>query len=266
MQWPVVTITDWDQLERAARALTPASPLQTAYLFRGQSSASWPLSTSLARCLPTDCTVERALRIETALMRDFRSQAHLHVPASVLQMTNQPVDWWSLMQHHGAPTRLLDWTESPYVAAYFACSSDWNDDGAIWLVHGRDALGSPDSQAFKDLYCQLLPRLQQPDAPHQLLIHLPAVKSERMLAQQGAFTLGANVLCDHEAAISDACSVAHHESGEEVYRKIVIPADLKRDVLRHLKRLNVTASSLFPGIDGLGRSLAELARLAAWAD
>ncbi len=93
--------------------------LQRPGLFRGQSNADWPLATSFDRCCERESVQkdDRA-RFEKALNREFRRAYHHydgHVPSS-----NAKIEWLSLMQHYGAPTRLLDFTYSIYVAAHFA--------------------------------------------------------------------------------------------------------------------------------------------------
>ena len=89
------------------------------WAFRGEHDASWPLVSSLARRL-AQMRVPRTLwreREERAL-RVFRRKAHVYLPdRTVLEDTLRCL---AMMQHHGAPTRLLDFTKSPYVAAFFA--------------------------------------------------------------------------------------------------------------------------------------------------
>jgi FRG domain len=161
------------------------------------------------------------------------------------------------------PTRLLDWTKSPYVAAYFAVESQPDKDGALWLFHNNrlivwmKELDEPSMEdIFKDLpaffvaecdrsCCYLFERKQ---------------KIERMVTQQGGFTVSPDVLADH-ADIIERALIKNDE--KEWFRKIVIPAELKSEFLLQLHRLNVNGIALFPGIDGLGRSMKELATLQA---
>lgn len=91
------------------------------YIYRGQARAEWPLSSSLERVLGERWSMNSAQRFEDYALDQFTRKFHLYnhrdtVPTSKL-------GWLSLMQHHGVPTRLIDFTESPYVALYFALES-----------------------------------------------------------------------------------------------------------------------------------------------
>jgi hypothetical protein len=77
--------------------------------------------------------------------------------------------------------------------------------------------------------------------------------SERFLAQQGKFTMSF-------APLQDQCSLIGKFGGPFV-KKIIIPSTNKRDFLLRLRDINITAASLFPGVDGLGRSIEELISL-----
>jgi hypothetical protein len=93
--------------------------------FRGQSEFNWKLTPSVAR-------VTGGIDAEFALVKRFKQNA-------LSFLTNRPLsewDWLFLMQHYGVPTRLLDWTESPLVALYFAVSEidHLGEDGALWCL------------------------------------------------------------------------------------------------------------------------------------
>ncbi len=103
-------------------------------------------------------------------------------------------------------------------------------------------------KAFDDAY------LQQ-GAPHALSFVERLSKSERMVAQQGLFCICRNILGDHENIVTDAFEGA---SSQELYRKLIIPKDQKKVFLSKLRNMNVTANALFPGLDGLGKSVREL--------
>lgn len=260
MPWPEIKINSWDKFVSAISLLAIGTPPGAAYTFRGQPKANHSLEPSLQRKI-SKLSRANALRIEKTLLAEFQSQAHLLMQPAWLPDYRDMIAWWSLMQHHGAPTRLLDWTKSPYVAAYFAVESHPEEDGALWYFHVNrldirlKELGEPImDDALKDLNrffasesdqrcCYLFERKQ---------------KIERMVTQQGVFTVSPDVLANHADIIENAL-VKNDE--KEWFRKIIIPAELKPEFLLQLHRLNVNGIALFPGIDGLGRSLKELATL-----
>lgn len=105
--------------------------LQGPWCFRGQREAAWSLLTSLDRAARRDISSAHPDGIRTTgyyhldreteqreLLLRFQQQAHLYI--ANLPPEEDLASWFALMQHHGAPTRFLDWTESPYVGAYFA--------------------------------------------------------------------------------------------------------------------------------------------------
>ncbi|MGH9423474.1 MAG: FRG domain-containing protein, partial [Thermoanaerobaculia bacterium] len=111
---------------------------QRSWIYRGQRSAEWELVTSLERCCDREEVVASdRLRLEKELRRDFQRVYHhyaQHIPGQ-----ESLIEWTSLMQHHGAPTRLLDFSYSIYVAAYFALENS-DGDCAVWGVSAPWAL------------------------------------------------------------------------------------------------------------------------------
>jgi len=116
------------------------------WVFRGQKCKVLPLKTSLERC----CNREgiNAIDTENHLLREFKRTYHLyarHIPEQNLIVGDSTIEWISLMQHHGAPTRLLDFTYSIYVAAYFALEkadpeTHPNGSCAIWAMNAKWAM------------------------------------------------------------------------------------------------------------------------------
>ena len=262
--WPTNAIDTWDQFVVIATSLV-RSTYPTAYMFRGQSQASWDLTPSLVRLLPPGLSPSEALRVERRLLDDFRSQTHLHVPAEMLPTmvrASAPPEWWAIMQHYGAPTRLLDWTQSPYVAAYFAVERDWDVDGAVFMVHANTAQRSyhehfgADGNVAPDVFTNV-------DAPRAVLFWHPDRKSARSVAQQAFLSVSTNLVCSHEELILPACAeAAAQQPGKLFHHRWTIPAAHKPWFLRNLRAMNIAAHSLFPGLDGACRSAAEDARLA----
>jgi hypothetical protein len=150
------------------------------------------------------------------------------------------------MQHYGTPTRLLDWTSSPYVAAYFAAEQALDRDGAVLVIDANrlnDSFGKSNRALGRDGILRTM------DEPPGVMAFTPEQKTRRLVAQQGYFTVATHPDVAHDELLSAAGAVI---------RRWIIPSNLKPMVLRHLRTMNVLAQTLFPGLDGLGRSAGEL--------
>jgi len=252
-------VESWSDFATIAAKFELSGSGSWGYAFRGQPDSTWDLRPSLLRHLPKDVDAQTALSLEQITLNIFKSSAHLHIPSSVFAKTNDDLSWLCLMQHHGAPTRFLDWTGSIYVAAYFAAFGHPNADGAVWCVNEpelqkRMKSEYPDSswEIHKD---DIHKFFFVPDAAEFVAMYMCETKSDRMIAQQGFFSVSRNVLSDYEKIFERTFS----EQREGTFcAKIVIPAKHKPDFKKQLQAMNITASSLFPGIDGVGKSVAEL--------
>lgn len=261
--WPGLEIASWSAFVQHAAPVAGASFQRLGYLCRGQADVRWGLEPSLLRLFPASVTAPQAIELESSGLAEFRSQAHLHLASSHLpgSFRSPPLsEWWALMQHHHAPTRLLDWTKSPYVAAYFAVEQYPAVDGVVFIVDAPRA-----QRAFIEKWGEKRevtnPDLQNPDAPDLLLFWQPEKKSDRFVAQQGYFSLGMNILRPHDDFLTNACTVPGGTADAGPIRRWIFPAKVKTEILRHLRVMNIAAHSLFPGLDGLGRSIAEIARI-----
>lgn len=260
--WPELRIADWRHFDQLVEAFGSPDPSKPLYIFRGQADARWPLTPSLRRLLPADVGAETALGIERDALMEFQAQAHLHAPAHVLPPAGHWMGWWPLMQHHRAPTRLLDWTESPFVAAYFAAEREWGEDGAVWVARTDAVDDSWPGRGVKTGFTTSVVDFTHPDAPHTLRVWFPPRRTDRMVAQQGCFAVCRNVLGDHGRLIHSLCGPEGALDGDDNrHCRLVLPKELKPAFLRRLRTMNVTANALFPGADGLGHSVAELVRL-----
>src|SRR5438034_362191 len=108
-------------------------PPYSNWAFRGERDGSWPLYSSLSRYFQNQAVARDAWpEQEGRILRIFKRKAH--------QFLERPPEWdddfqWlALMQHHGAPTRLIDFTWSPYVAAFFALERTVSD-GVVWAMN-----------------------------------------------------------------------------------------------------------------------------------
>ncbi len=263
--WQKEYLSDWAEFTKRFGAMFSVSP-ETSYLFRGQANDKWQLIPTIARAFPKAVaeslvdTAQEALvrRLEERGRDEFRSQAHRFLKELPTQ-TFGALDWWVSMQHYRAPTRLLDWTASPAVALYFAVAEEWESDGGILyfnqtkLHRGRTEtprwegeLGGGHDVAWTQAV------VEKPT----IMAFSPKYKTDRMAAQQAWFTVSNLALVNHGAIIEE--TLTHDQSD---YGQIIVPADAKPRIMAELKRANVGAETLFPGIDGLGLSISEAMRL-----
>lgn len=162
-----------------------------------------------------------AKKSEIAIFNEF--QRHLPAHHSV-DFTNL----WQVMclaQHHGLPTRLLDWTINPLVATYFACEGESDEDAVVWAVWGIDN-------------CDDIPA--NPMDIESIYRITPLVISPRIQAQSGEFTVHPS----EEPILSFL-------KEEDHVLKLRIPQSLRFRFLAQLDFMGVTRRSLFPDLDGL---------------
>lgn len=262
-RWPEQFVRSWSHAETYLGEAGALNASGHVYLFRGQSDATWSLTPSLLRYFDPPRRAADLLKLENVAFKRFKAQAHLHLGGSIAPSDFSAEgfygEWWALMQHHHAPTRLLDWTWSPYVALYFAVERDWDRNGAVYLIH-LDVL----DRSFKVNYEGTVHNhhLDDPAAKPGIMAWMPAKHTERVIAQQGAFTFNINIADDHETPLTQAGEELQREApGQLLYRKIIVEASAKPQLLARLRSMNITAQALFPGLDGLGRGIGELARL-----
>lgn len=220
------------------------------YVFRGAPRISHGLETSLQT---------GALEAqEIHLLNSFRKYA---LRGSV--QGDSVWNWLSLAKHHGLPTRLLDWTYSPYVAMHFATYDlrRFDEDGAVWCVEHRktSALLPPQLRGLSteenvnifttEMLNRVATTLPQFDALSKddfVLFFEPPSLDERIVNQFALFSLPSSARMSLESLL---------KTREGMYRRVIIPAELKWEVRDKLDQANITERVLFPGLDGLSQWL-----------
>jgi len=234
----------WGEFVNVAEESDVGNAFQAAYAFRGQPRACWETLRPSLRRHVDGLQPDAAIKVEQLLLRRFQAQAFTHLPhgAAVDRVPTTLLGWWCLMQHYGVPTRLLDWTRSMYVAAYFAVESEPEHDGAVWVVHSRTV-----QDAMRPLLKGAVPLEDpqahwRPDAQPDLQFVGPTRETDRMTAQQTLFSLSRWVLADHGAIIGDVVSQKQGIGKPVHFCKVVIPRQSKLQLLRRLHQMTSPAA------------------------
>jgi len=239
------------------------------FVYRGQKVA-WPLSTSLERACqkPDGVLSDDAPDLEKSCIREFRRRVHHYVRD--VPRSSQRFELLALMQHHGAPTRLLDWTYSLEIATYFALAhavDDPKDDVAVWIVNDTWCKETAIQMLAKTRTPEQLALISQPiEYKHEprlarILLDDPVVPfvfpinpfrlNPRLTLQKGVFLCTGDVKKSFE---ENLCSLEDHHIKKNVL-KFTLKHSCRQDAARRLFDLNISDASLFPGLDGFARSL-----------
>lgn len=222
----------WDEFKNYISSLETKK-----LLFRGQNKA-WRLRTSFHRTGRTD--VQRFITEDIQVLHKHLSARTKHV--FNLDIANENGAFFNLVQHHGYPTPLLDWTYSPYVAAFFAYRNISKEDIQMADHHSRVRVFLFNQEEWKNSYQQ---SLHLPTSKLHLSIgEFLAIENERMIPQQAASTV--TNIDDIEAYIQS------HEmaSGKRFLEAFDLPVLEKDKVIHELRFMGITAGSMFPGLDG----------------
>ena len=228
--------------------------------FRGQADSIWKLDSGLKRIVQGgEISEEKARFYEVQVQREYAAQYHLIDEKLAYRPEMHRQAMFIDMQHFSCPTRVLDWTTSPYVGLYFAIGENFEKDGALFVWNsGRY------NAYMKHRYPSIL-EISPVDVPAfedydfvQLL--LPEVNNERIVRQQGTFSISNKILASH----CDLINVPLKWSKIPALQKYIIPSTLKFEFMARLRLMNISASSLFPGMDGLGKSIKESLLIRKW--
>ncbi|MBV8051968.1 MAG: FRG domain-containing protein [Acidobacteriaceae bacterium] len=248
-------VSSWTELQSQLYEGSWQSDLKrfrSPFAFRGLPDFKAEPETSLSRM------GGQYSRREQSLLRNFRKYAHSRrIQADSLW------NWIALAQHHGLPTRLLDWSFSPYVALHFATVSaaEWKCDAAIWCVDCvklkqrlpaklQTLLKEEDSDVLTvDMLDRAAPTLgafERLSSKPFLAFFEPPSLDDRLVNQAALFSVTSRA----DQSVSEW--LRRHK---QLFRRIVIPAALKREIRDKLDQANINERILFPGLDGLSQWL-----------
>ncbi|HEX7927025.1 MAG TPA: FRG domain-containing protein [bacterium] len=237
------------------------------WVFRGQER-DWALASTIERAAEIeDIDREKLAEIELSVLRDFRRK---YEGADRDAVQNDTLYGLSVLQHFGGPTRLLDFTYSPWVALYFALENvgstarvhtdDWP---VVWCINAdwnsetasqRDLSGNlkpkrPDTSRNEKLFLSVY----YPDnRKYSSFVHVenPMRLHQRLVVQQGVFLCSANLSIPSQDVL---LSMPGAKDKDRIW-KLRIDPRIREDVLDVMRNMNVTRASLFPGLAGFAAS------------
>jgi hypothetical protein len=229
-------IKNWNQFKEYLSELS-----KSRYLFRGQKEP-WRLRTSFHR--------KGRYRISEFTNKDVK-QLHKRLSAITkhyfnLEVPDQNGSFFNLLQHHGYPTPLLDWSYSPFVSAFFA----FRDLPQNYQGEGFARIYIFDNEAWVGRYPQI--QNLDPPYPHLSVMEFIAIDNPRLVPQQAVTTV--TNIDDIEAYLLEKSL----KDNVDYLRAIDIPASERENVMRDLRFMGITAGSMFPSIDGVCEELREL--------
>jgi len=243
------TISSVDDL--ISRIISDTKSINEPIWYRGMAIQTWKLLPMFQR------DNIKNIKLELEYLREFKQQAMLLADP----MPTKSIEWLFLMRHHGVPTRLLDWTESPLAAAFFAVNDKKEFEkevGIIWALRPiklNQKIGSikvitslPSFDEDKKLMDNYLPKEEEgePDNNMQPIAFLAPRNSERMQAQSSVFTISG----DPKTEINSAVDKNHSW-------KYIIPTAIKKQIKSELKLIGINRFQLFPELDSINKQFEE---------
>lgn len=216
--------------------------------FRGHGDSAWKLRPNISRYAYRND--EQRESLEGITFFDYKTKSG--------RLINESCSAWDLafsMQHHGLPTRLLDWSENFSVALYFALkgASRTHSDCCVWILDpfclnadtvGREALFHVEDLdlSYREYFIDCSDSRKRYGYEDKVVAISPLRHSPRLFNQCSGFTLHFNL--DYDL-----------EKESDFLKKIVIPRNLHDDAWNFLKLAGISEYSLFPDLDGLSRDL-----------
>lgn len=240
------------------------------WIFRGEPESDYPLSTTIERVRKQfDIPWKKLPKLEDYLLRHFKRRAHHYVVD--LPKDDDALEWLALMRHYGAPTRIMDWTYSFFTALYFAVEeAKAKKDCYLWALDlgwlrqsgiskvrrnkkfktiSKKAEYSKTGEFFKLVFKNKRPfNLVYPVNPRRL--------NQRLTLQQGIFLSPGDI---REPFMKNLGGLLQRDDPSDRHLKLfevkTNTITFRKEIIRHLQRMNINRATLFPDLEGFAKSL-----------
>jgi type I restriction enzyme M protein len=214
-----ITLSSFEHYHSEVQKFNPENAV-----YRGVKNKGFKLEPSIMRLGYSN--EKELIKTERRLFKAFKQQALPHLEYT----PKNDWEWLALAQHHGLPTRLLDWSRNPLVALYFAVEEDSATDSAIYVLTDRkDSIDPEKVDSPLDL-----------KANDEVRRYTPDNLTPRIIAQNGLFTAHTNLM----TAFTSQQMI-----------KFIIPLALRNKLKKQLSVYGINRFSIYPGLDGLSNHL-----------
>lgn len=211
------------------------------FIYRGQGNSEWTSTSSITRALSTPGAVEYPNVLEYQL-NNFKNSTKGRRGVNPEKYCND-IEWWALGQHYELATPMLDFSFSPYVAAFFAFEEDRGSDRAVYALNYKMLCQHYDFDKIIDcnrikVYRPIMDDNPRIIAQSGLLVYIPILKDLESIIQS----------CFEKCNNIDVC--------DPVLIKFIVPGIEYNDrvrALQILQKMNITDSTIYPDLIGAAR-------------
>jgi len=250
-------------LSTMVELLEHLNSLPNNFIYRGQSDAGWSLDSTLERLLGSSWSKENARKFEDRSISVFKSKYHIY--QSQEHSPKSKLSWLSVMQHYGTPTRLIDFSESPYIALYFALESysplsdknfsifaiDYTAvmEKSISHIKEEDSKFSETRSSISVNPDKIFEDVVDRFSYNVLWITEPMELNARIDRQSGTFLLSGNREKTIDSVIAsglyDGCSL----------QKLIVNKALFKNCYALLRKMGINSKSIYGDLAGLSKSI-----------
>ena len=275
-----LTPSNWETAKFYGRILNSGG-----FVFRGQEDYGWQLTTTFERVAKKfGYPLSETWHQEKDILQRFKSRAHHYLKSPPVD--DAQIEWLSIVRHYGGPTRLLDFTNSFYIASFFAMEPS-TKDASVWAINNEllarmaikkghikpeygnyypngNLLALPLAESFvKDskqnidlVLCVAPPRLNERLAAQQGVFLFPCNSGETFEGNLcKMFDLPFSTLKSENATAVDKISSDIEQQFQTLVVKIKLPRSWHSEALYDLFSMNIDYASLFPDLEGFAKSL-----------